>query len=69
MKNVYELKEMVKIFILNFGNPTEEGVNIYNSLPSSLKSFVSSNGRRIDYSDDPNGRIDDYPYGGFPGMV
>ena len=44
---------MVKTFILNFGNPGEEGVEIYNSLPGSMKSFVSSFGRRSDYSDDP----------------
>ena len=30
-----------------------ESVEIYNSLPGSMKSFVSSFGRRSDYSDDP----------------
>ena len=53
LTDVYELQELVKIFILNFGNPTEEGVTIYNSLPPSLKSFISTNGRRTDSSDDP----------------
>lgn len=41
----------VKEFILNFGNPTdEEAVQLFNSLPSSLKSLA----RRIpESSDDP----------------
>tara|TARA_A100000164_G_C21844469_1_gene741796 strand:- start:294 stop:932 length:639 start_codon:yes stop_codon:yes gene_type:complete len=53
LTDVFELKEMVKSFVLNFGNPGEEGVAIYNSLPSSMKSYVSLNGRRVDFSDDP----------------
>ena len=32
LTDVFELREMVKSFILNFGNPGEEGVAIYNSL-------------------------------------
>ena len=52
LTDVFELREMVKSFILNFGNPGEEGVAIYNSLPSSMKAF-SSSVRRSDYSDDP----------------
>ena len=52
LSDVFELREMVKSFILNFGNPGEEGVAIYNSLPSSMKAF-SSSVRRSDYSDDP----------------
>ena len=43
--DVTDLREMVKIFILNFGNPGDEGVTIYNSLPNSMKSFISINGR------------------------
>ena len=53
LEDVNALREMVKTFILNFGNPGEEGIEIYNSLPGSMKSFVSSFGRRSDYSDDP----------------
>ena len=52
LTDVFELREMVKSFILNFGNPGEEGVAIYNSLPNSMKAF-SSSVRRSDYSDDP----------------
>ncbi len=48
-----ELTEMVKKFILNFGNPSPEGVEIYNSLPPSLKQFVNTNGRDPASSDDP----------------
>ena len=33
LEDVNALREMVKTFILNFGNPGEEGVEIYNSLP------------------------------------
>ena len=53
LPDVTELREMVKTFILIFGSPGEEGVQIYNSLPGAMKSYVSSNGRRSDYSDDP----------------
>ncbi len=52
LSDVFELREMVKSFILNFGSPGEEGVAIYNSLPSSMKAY-SSQVRRTDYSDDP----------------
>ncbi|MFY0600470.1 MAG: biopolymer transporter ExbD [Cyclobacteriaceae bacterium] len=47
------LKDDVKKFVLNFGEPTEEGIEIYSSLPSSMKSFVNSSGKRSDSSDDP----------------
>ena len=52
LNDVFELREMVKSFILNFGSPGEEGVLIYNSLPASMKAY-SSTVRRSDYSDDP----------------
>jgi hypothetical protein len=48
-----ELKKQVKIFVLNFGNPGPEGVEVYNSLPPSLKSFVNQNGKDPLSSDDP----------------
>ncbi|WP_258103372.1 biopolymer transporter ExbD [Marinoscillum sp. MHG1-6] len=48
-----ELKEDVKKFILNFGKPTEEGIELYSSLPPSMKSFINTKGRRDDSSDDP----------------
>ena len=57
LSDVNDLREMVKIFILNFGNPGDEGVELYNSLPNSMKSFISINGRKVDSSDDPKGAI------------
>ena len=57
LSDVTELRGMVKIFILNFGNPGDEGVVIYNSLPNSMKSFISINGRKADSSDDPKTAI------------
>lgn len=53
LEDVTELKEMVKTFVLNFGNPGEEGVGIYNSMPPNVKNYINANGRRPDYSDDP----------------
>jgi len=47
------LKEEIKSFILNFGDPGPEGQDIYNSLPPKLKAYISSNGRRPDSSQDP----------------
>jgi len=47
------LKEDVKKFILNFGNPTKEGVEIYNSFPPELKQYVNQYGKDPDSSDDP----------------
>jgi biopolymer transport protein ExbD len=47
------LTEDVKKFILNFGDPSEEGVKIYNSLPPNLKSYVNQYGRDPNSSDDP----------------
>lgn len=52
-KDPRELKEEVKKFILNFGNPTEEGVEIYNGFPPELKRYVKANGGRANSSDDP----------------
>ena len=47
------LKDDVKKFVLNFGRPSPEGAVVYNSLPNSLKSFVSQNGKNPNSSDDP----------------
>ncbi|MEQ9466677.1 MAG: biopolymer transporter ExbD [Ekhidna sp.] len=37
-KPMSELKEEVKAFVLNFGNPDQEGIDTYNSLPSQMKA-------------------------------
>lgn len=50
---VENLKRDVKEFVLNFGNPTEEGIKVYNSLPSSMKSEINRFGRNPTSSDDP----------------
>jgi biopolymer transport protein ExbD len=53
-KPISELRKEVKEFILNFGNPTQEGLDIYNSLPSSLKAKAKG---KVDSSDDPTKAI------------
>ncbi len=47
------LKDEIKKFILNFGNPSPEGLDVYNSLPPSMKQFINVAGKRPDSSDDP----------------
>ena len=51
---VSDLKDEVKKFVLNFGNPTPDGVDLYNTLPSSMKSQAV---RNPDSSDDPTKAI------------
>ncbi|MEM9338459.1 MAG: biopolymer transporter ExbD [Bacteroidota bacterium] len=51
---VEDLTVEVKKFILNFGNPTPDGVELYNTLPSSMKSQAS---RSPESSDDPTKAI------------
>lgn len=50
---VSDLKEEVKKFVLNFGNPGEEGMKVYNSLPSPMKRYVNQFGKNENSSDDP----------------
>ncbi len=49
-----DLKNDVKKFILNFGKPGRAGQELYQTLPATMKSFISANGRDPDSSDDPN---------------
>jgi len=53
-KPITELKDEIKDFILNFGNPTADGVDLYNTLPSSMKAKAKQN---PDSSDDPTKAI------------
>ena len=53
MSDVTELKDMVKEFVVNFGNPDEDDIEVYNSFPSTMKSFVNASGKRPDSSDGP----------------
>ena len=57
LEDVSLLQRMVKDFVMNFGNPSEEAVEVYNSFPSSLKAYVNANGRKPDSSDDPSEAI------------
>ncbi len=50
VKPVYELKQEIKDFVLNFGNPDQEGIDTYNSLPPSMKAKAKQN---IESSDHP----------------
>ena len=60
LEDVSALKDMIKRFVVNFGNPSSEATQVYESLPSSLKQYISSNGRRADSSDDPQKAIVSY---------
>ncbi|MDX5340610.1 MAG: biopolymer transporter ExbD [Cyclobacteriaceae bacterium] len=44
------LDKDIKEFVLNFGNPTEKGAALYNTLPASLQAQAL---RRPESSDDP----------------
>lgn len=54
MQDITELKPMIKEFILNFGRPSQEAMEVYNSLPPSMKSFVSAYGKKPTSSDGPD---------------
>ncbi|MEQ9288096.1 MAG: biopolymer transporter ExbD [Cyclobacteriaceae bacterium] len=53
LNDVGELKDMIKSFVLNFGKPSPEYAQMYNTLPPTLRSYINANGRRPDSSDDP----------------
>lgn len=57
MRDMSELRGMIKDFVLNFRKPSVEGIELYNSLPASLRSQVNSNGKRENYSDEPGKAI------------
>lgn len=57
MQDITELKPMIKEFILNFGKPSETALEIYNTLPPPMKSFVSAYGRKATSSDGPDKAI------------
>lgn len=52
-QDVSNLTDDVKKFVLNFGNPSEDGLKVYNSLPSEQKRFVNQFGKNPASSDDP----------------
>ena len=49
LKPMSELKEEIKAFILNFGNPDAEGVDTYNSLPSQMKARAKQSPESSDH--------------------
>lgn len=53
LKDVGELKEMVKKFVLNFGKPDLEATELFNSFPSSLQNYVNQYGNDPESSDHP----------------
>lgn len=43
------LTEEIKSFIMNFGNPDEDNLTLYNGLPASLRSLAERSGESSDY--------------------
>ncbi len=52
-EDMTQLKELVKEFVLNFGSPSEEAANFYNTLPPQLKSLAQQNPESSDFPSDP----------------
>ncbi len=50
LDDVSKLRPMIKEFVLNFGAPSPEAIDIFNSLPSHMKAYAS---RSPESSDDP----------------
>jgi biopolymer transport protein ExbD len=48
LNDVTELKGMVKDFVLNFGNPSPEDIELFNQLPASMKSQSKRSGESSD---------------------
>ncbi|MDA0195107.1 MAG: biopolymer transporter ExbD [Bacteroidetes bacterium] len=57
LTDVTELKEMVKMFVVNFGSPDADDIDVYNSFPAPLKSYVNANGKLPASSDGPGEAI------------
>lgn len=49
VKPMSELKEEIKAFILNFGNPDQSGIDTYNSLPSHMKARAKQSSESSDH--------------------
>lgn len=65
LDDVTQIRDMVYDFVLNFGNPstTKKGKNkvsdveVYETLPNSMKAYISRNLGSSDSSDGPSGAI------------
>ena len=53
MGDISDLKDEIKKFVLNFGKPSASGRELYNSLPATLRSYVNTQGRAGNSSDEP----------------
>lgn len=53
-EDISNLKDMVKEFILNFGNPSAEATAFYNSMPSQLKALSKQDPASSDFPDKPS---------------
>jgi len=51
-KPMSELKEEIKEFVLNFGNPDADAIAVYNSLPASLKAKAKQSPESSDHPGD-----------------
>lgn len=49
LDNADQLSDDIKAFILNFGAPTPEATELFNSLPQSLKAQVNRDGNSSDH--------------------
>ena len=57
LRDVSKLKPMIKDFVLNFGKPSADGRNLYNSLPATLRRHVNMKGRKNSSSDEPGDAV------------
>jgi biopolymer transport protein ExbD len=48
LDDVTELKGMVKEFVLNFGNPNPDDIELFNQLPASMKAQAQRSGESSD---------------------
>ena len=60
LRDITRIKGMVKDFVLNFGKQNQENQDLINSLSSSQRNFVLSQGRRPDSSDSPKDAVVSY---------
>lgn len=52
-EDMSKLRNMVKEFVLNFGNPSEEASAFYNSMPSQLKALSKQDPASSDFPNKP----------------
>lgn len=60
LRDITRIKGMVKEFVLNFGEQSQENQDLINSLSSSQRNFVLSQGRKPSSSDSPKDAVVSY---------